>query len=92
MFAMYHIAAFDSSFYVVNLSIVSLANALVHVASLEAKLKTTSKALKEVDEKLAKEVPADKAAKAAEARAIKAEKDLAEVSQSHAKREEDIVK
>jgi hypothetical protein len=59
------------------------------VASLEAKLKTTSKALKEAD---AAKASADKVAKAAEARAIKAEKALAEVSQRHAKREEDVVK
>jgi biopolymer transport protein ExbB/TolQ len=91
------IAAFDSSFRVVILTIVSLANALVRVASLESKLKTTSKALKEADEKHAKEVSAakvsaEKAAKATEARAIKAEKALAEVSQRHAKHEEDVVK
>jgi hypothetical protein len=59
------------------------------VASLEAKLKTTSKALKEAD---AAKASADKVAKAAEARAIKAEKPLVEVSQRHAKREEDVVK
>jgi biopolymer transport protein ExbB/TolQ len=93
----YCIAAFDLSFCVVILSIVSLANALVRVASLEAKLKTTSKALKEANEKPAKEVSdakvsTDKAAKATEARAIKAEKALAEVSQRHAKREEDVAK
>jgi hypothetical protein len=91
------IAAFDSSFRVVILTIVSLANALVRVASLESKLKTTSKALKEADEKHAKEVSAakvsaEKAAKATEARAIKAKKALAEVSQRHAKHEEDVVK
>jgi hypothetical protein len=89
--------AFDSSFCVVILSIVSLANALVCVASLEPKLKTTSKALKEADEKRAKEVSAanvstDKEVKAAEARAIKAEKALAKVSQTQAKHEEDVVK
>jgi chromosome segregation ATPase len=59
------------------------------VASLEAKLKATSKALKEAD---AAKASANKAAKAAEARAIKAEKALAEVSQKPAKREEDVVK
>jgi hypothetical protein len=91
------IVAFDLIFCVVILSTVSLANALACVTSLEAKLKTTSKALKEADEKRAKEVSAakvsaDKAVKAAEARAIKAEKALSEVSQSQAKREEDVVK
>jgi hypothetical protein len=91
------IAAFDSSFYVVISFIISLANALARVASLEAKLKTTSKALKEADEKRAKElsaanVSADKVVKAAEARAIKAEKTLAEVSRRQAKCEEDVVK
>jgi general stress protein CsbA len=83
------IAAYDSSFYVVTVSVVSLANALVCVASLEAKLKATSKALKETN---AAKASADKTAKAAEARGIKAEKALAEVSQKQAKREEDIVK
>jgi biopolymer transport protein ExbB/TolQ len=91
------IDAFDLSFCVFILSIVSLANALVRVASLEAKLQTTSKALKEADEKCTKEVSAakvsaDKEAKAAEARAIKAKKALAEVSQRHTKREEDVAK
>jgi predicted KAP-like P-loop ATPase len=81
----------------VILFVVSLANALVRVTSLEATLKTTSKALKEADEKRVKEVStakvsADKAVKEAEARAIKAEKSLAEVSQRQAKREEDVVK
>jgi hypothetical protein len=83
------IAAYDSSFCVVTVSIVSLANALVCVASLEAKLKTTSKALKEAD---AAKASADKAVKVAEARAIKAKKALAEVSQKQAKREEGVVK
>jgi hypothetical protein len=67
------------------------------MTSLEAKLKTTSKALKEADEKHAKEVSAakvsaDKAVQAAEARAIKAKKALAEVTQRQAKHEEDVVK
>jgi hypothetical protein len=53
------------------------------VASLEAKLKTTSKALKDVD---AAKTSADKAAKAAEARASKAEKALAKVAKKHATR------
>jgi general stress protein CsbA len=35
-------ASYNSSFYVVAISVVSLANALVRVASLEAKLKATS--------------------------------------------------
>jgi biopolymer transport protein ExbB/TolQ len=83
------IAAYDSSFYVVIVSVVSLANALVRVASLEAKLKASSKALKEVHDAKAS---ADNAAKAAEARAIKAKKALAEVSQKQAKREEEVVK
>jgi Skp family chaperone for outer membrane proteins len=75
--------------YVITLSAVALANALARVAYLEAKLKTTSKALKEAD---AAKASADKAAKAAEARAIKAEKTLAEVSQKQAKREGGVVK
>jgi Skp family chaperone for outer membrane proteins len=92
-----YIVVFDSSFCVIILSTVSLANGLARVTSLEAKLKTTSKALKEADEKRTKEVcatkaSADKAVKAAEAMAIKAEKALAEVSQRKAKREEDVVK
>jgi biopolymer transport protein ExbB/TolQ len=87
----------DSIFYVIILSTVSLANALMRVTSLQAKLKTTSQDLKEAIEKCAKEVYAakfsnDKAVKAAEARAIKAKKALAEVSQRQAKREEDVVK
>jgi hypothetical protein len=86
---LFHIPAYDSSFCVVIVSVVSLANALVCVASLEAKLKASSKALKEAD---AAKASADKATKAAEARAIKAEKALAEVSQKQAKREEDVVK
>jgi hypothetical protein len=51
------------------------------VASLEAKLKATSQALKEAD---AAKASADKVAKAAEARAIKAENSLAEVSHKQA--------
>jgi hypothetical protein len=71
---------FELTFCVV-LFTVSLANALARVTSLEAKLKTTSKALKEADEKRAKEVSAakvstNKAVKEAEAGAIKAKKNL----------------
>jgi hypothetical protein len=94
-----YLATFDFylSFCVIILSAVSLANALARVTSLEAKLKTTSKALKEANEKCAKEVSAakvsaDKAVKEAEARTIKAKKALAKVSQRQAKREEDVVK
>jgi aspartokinase len=83
------VASDNSSFYVVVVSVVSLANALVRVASLEAKLKATSQALKKAD---AAKADADKAAKATESRAIKAENALAEVSQKQAKREEDVVK
>jgi hypothetical protein len=72
-------ASDNSSFYVVIVFVVSLDNALVHMASLKAKLKATSQALKEVD---AAKASTDKAAKAAEARAIKAENALAKVSQS----------
>jgi hypothetical protein len=65
---------------------VSLANALNHASALEDKLKTTTKALEEADNKRAEEVAAtklatDQAVKEAEARAIKAKKSLAEVSQ-----------
>jgi hypothetical protein len=63
------LATYDSSLCVVIVSVVSLDNALVCVASLETKLKTTSKALKEAD---AAKAYADKTIKAAEARAIKA--------------------
>jgi hypothetical protein len=59
------------------------------VASLEAKLKTTSKALKDTD---AARTSADKAAKAAEARPSKAEKALAEVAQKQADHEGAIIK
>jgi ABC-type protease/lipase transport system fused ATPase/permease subunit len=91
------LATLDLNFCAIILSTVSLANGLACVTSLEAKLKTTSKALQEADEKRAKEVSAakvstDKAVKSAEARAIKAEKALAEVSQRQAKHEEDVVK
>jgi hypothetical protein len=41
---------FDLTFCVIILSAVSLANALERVTSLEAKLQTTSKALKEANE------------------------------------------
>jgi hypothetical protein len=75
--------------YDISLSAVTLDNALVFVASLEAELKTTSKALKDAD---AAKASAIKATKAAEARAIKAEKVLAEVSQKQAKREGGVVK
>jgi Flp pilus assembly protein TadB len=79
------------------LTTVSLANALVCVNSLETKLKATTKALKEANKKHAKEVAAAKlsanqAVKEGEARATKAEKALAEVSQRQASREEDVVK
>jgi predicted KAP-like P-loop ATPase len=47
---------------------------------------------KRAKEVCAVKVSADKAVKEAEARAIKAEKALAKVSQSQAKREEDVVK
>jgi biopolymer transport protein ExbB/TolQ len=83
------IATFVLILYVISLSAVALANALTRVASLEAKLKTTSKALKDDD---AAKASAGKAAKAAEARAIKAEKVLAEVSQKQAKCEGGVVK
>jgi O-acetyl-ADP-ribose deacetylase (regulator of RNase III) len=43
-----------------HLVTVSLANALVRISSLEAKLKATAKALKEADEKRVKEVAAAK--------------------------------
>jgi biopolymer transport protein ExbB/TolQ len=91
------IVTFDLNFCVFILSTVSLANALARVNSLEAKLKTISKALKEADEKRAKEVSAakvstDKAVKAVEARAIKAKKALAGISKRQSKREEDVVK
>jgi hypothetical protein len=83
------IVTFDLNFCVITLSVVSLANALARVTSLEAKLKTTYKALKEAD---AVNASVDKAVKAAEARDIKAEKALVEVSQKQAKREEGFVK
>jgi vacuolar-type H+-ATPase subunit H len=79
------------------LFIVSLANALAQVTSVEAKLKTTAKALKEANEKRAKEVSAakvsaKKAVKEAEARATKSKKNLSRVSQRQASREEAVVK
>jgi hypothetical protein len=83
------IANFVLILYVISLSAVTLANPLARVASLEAELKTTSKALKDAD---AAKTSAGKAAKAAEAKAIKAEKALAQVSQKQAKRERGVVK
>jgi Flp pilus assembly protein TadB len=76
---------------------VSLANALTHANALEAKLKATTKALEEADNKHAKEVAATKLAsyqadKEAEARDNKAKRALAEVSQRQTKREEAVVK
>jgi hypothetical protein len=58
------------------------------VASLEAKLKITSKALKDAN---ATRTSTKKAAKAAEARACKADKALAEVAQKQTNREGAIV-
>jgi hypothetical protein len=77
--------------------VVSLANALNHANVLEAKLKATTKALEEADKKHTKEGAATKlaanhAVQEAEARAIKAEKSLAKVSQSQSKCEEVVVK
>jgi membrane protein involved in colicin uptake len=64
---------------------------------LEAKLKTTSKALEEANKKPTTEVVAamlatDQAVKDAEARAIKAKETLARVYQNQSKREEAVVK
>jgi hypothetical protein len=59
------------------------------VASLEAKLKTTSKALMDAD---AARTSVDKVAKAAEARTSKAEKALVEVAQKQANREGAVIK
>jgi predicted Holliday junction resolvase-like endonuclease len=56
---------------------VALNKALARVASLEAKLKTTSQALKDAN---AAKASAEKAAKTAEAKAKKAEKALVEVA------------
>jgi hypothetical protein len=76
---------------------VSLANSLVCVSLLQAKLKATAKALKEADKKRAKEVvvatfSVDQAVKEASVRATKFEKALAEVSQRQASHEEAVVK
>jgi hypothetical protein len=76
---------------------VSLANALNCASALEAKLKANTKALGEADKKCAKEVAAtefatDQAVKEAEARAIKAEKSLAEVLKRQTQCEEVVVK
>jgi O-acetyl-ADP-ribose deacetylase (regulator of RNase III) len=76
---------------------VSLAKALVRISSLETKLKATTNALKEANEKHVKEVAAaklsaDQAFKEANARATKAKKALAKVSQRHASHEEVVVK
>jgi hypothetical protein len=59
------------------------------MASLEAKLKTTSKAHKDAD---AARISVDKAANTAEAKASKAEKALADVGHKHANREGAVVK
>jgi hypothetical protein len=58
------------------------------VSSLEAELKSTSKALKDAN---AAKTSAKKAAKAAEARASKAEKALSEVAKKKATREGAVV-
>jgi hypothetical protein len=73
---------------IISLFAVALATALAHVASLEAKLKTTTEALKNAN---AAKVFADKAAKAAETKAKKAEKALAEATQKQSKHEEAVV-
>jgi hypothetical protein len=66
------------------LFLVALNKALARMAYLEAKLKTTSQALK--DANIAK-ASAEKAAKIAEAKAKKAEKALAEIAQKQSNRE-----
>jgi Flp pilus assembly protein TadB len=73
---------------ITSLFAVALTKALARMPSLEAKLKTTSKALKDANTAKAS---ADKAAKAAETRAKKAEKALAEVAQKQANREGAVV-
>jgi hypothetical protein len=65
------IGTFILILYVISLSAVALANALACMASLEAEHRTNSKPLKDAD---AAKACAGKAAKAAEARAIKVEK------------------
>jgi Flp pilus assembly protein TadB len=70
------------------LFVVALTKALARVASLEAELKTTSKALKDANTAKAS---AEKAAKAEETRAKKAEKALVEVAQKQANHEGAIV-
>jgi hypothetical protein len=77
--------------------LVTLANALNHATLFEAKLKTTTKALEEAENKCVEEVDAaklatDQAVKEAEARAIKAKETLAEVSRKQSKCEEAVVK
>jgi Flp pilus assembly protein TadB len=74
--------------YIASLFTVALAEALAHVASLEAELKITSKALKDAN---TAKTSAKKSAKAAEARASKAEKALAKVAKKQATREGAIV-
>jgi hypothetical protein len=64
---------------------IALDTALAQIASLEAELKTSTKALKEAN---AAKVSAERDAKSAETRAKKAEKALADASQKQIKREQ----
>jgi hypothetical protein len=75
-------------FDIISLFLVALATALARVAYLEAKLKTTTEALKYAN---TTKVFADKAAKAAETNAKKAKKALAKATQKQAKREKAVV-
>jgi predicted Holliday junction resolvase-like endonuclease len=74
---------------IVSLFAVALAMALARVAALETKLKTTTEALKDTN---TAKVSAEKVAKAAETKAKKDEKALAEANQKQSKREQAVVK
>jgi hypothetical protein len=68
--------------------IVTLDTALARIDTLEAELKTSTKALKDA---YATKVSAEKAAKSAETRAKKAEKALADANEKQIKREQSVV-
>jgi Skp family chaperone for outer membrane proteins len=68
---------------------VALTMALARIATLEAELKTSTKALKDAN---GAKVSAERAPKSANTRAKKAEKALADANQRQIKREQSVVK
>jgi translation initiation factor 2B subunit (eIF-2B alpha/beta/delta family) len=68
---------------------VALTMALARIATLEAELKTSAKALKDAN---ATKVSTERVAKSVETRSKKAKKALADASQKQIKREQSLVK